>query len=91
MALLKVRRFSQITLPVKIRKKFHLSEGDFLEVEEVKEGILLKPMAVIEREKAWGKVFQAMEGVEEKKSVRKQSLKAKEQEIARLVKASRKK
>lgn len=91
MALLKVRRFSQITLPAKIRKKLHLSEGDFLEVEEVKEGILLKPMAVMEREKAWENVFQAMEEVKEKKPVLKRSLKAKEQEIARLVKKSRKK
>ena len=91
MALLKVRRFSQITLPARIRRKFRLSEGDYLEVEEVKEGILLKPVEVVEREKAWEKVFKAMEEVKEKKPARKQSLKAKEQEIARLVKESRKK
>ncbi len=90
MALLKVRRFSQITLPSKIRRKFKLSEGDYLEVEEVKQGILLKPVSVVEKELAWEKVFKAMGEVKEKKTSRK-SLKTKEQEIARLVKESRKK
>ncbi len=91
MAILKVRRFSQITLPSKIRRKFKLSEGDYLEVEEVKQGILLKPVSVVEKEIAWEKVFKAMEGVKEKKKPSKKSLRAKEQEIARLVKGSRKK
>lgn len=90
MAILKVRRFSQITLPSKIRRKFKLSEGDYLEVEEVKQGILLKPVSVVEKELAWEKVFKAMEGIKEKKPSKK-SLKAKEQEIARIVKESRKK
>ena len=35
-----------------MRKKFHLSEGDYLQVEEVKQGILLKPVAVIEKKLA---------------------------------------
>ena len=91
MSLLKVRRFSQITLPAKIRKKFHLSEGDYLEVEEVKQGILLKPVAVVEKELAWEKVFRAIEGVKEKRPIRKQSIKAKEEEITQMVKEYRKK
>ena len=90
MALLKMRRFSQITLPAEIRRRFHLAEGDYLEVEEVKQGILLKPVSVIEREQAWEKVFKAMDGVKDKRPSRK-SHKAKEMEIARLVKESRKK
>ena len=91
MSLLKVRRFSQITLPAKIRKKFHLSEGDYLELEEVKQGILLKPVAVVEKELAWKKVFRAMEGVKEKSPIRKQSIKTKEEGIVRMVKEFRKK
>jgi len=91
MALLKVRQFSQITLPAKIRKKFHLSEGDYLQVEEVKQGILLKPVAVIEKKLAWEKVFKTKERVKEKRRPRKLSIKAKEEEIARMVKESRKK
>ena len=77
MAILKVRRFSQITLPSKIRRKFKLSEGDYLEVEEVKQGILLKPVSVVEKEIAWEKVFKAMEGVKEKKSRLKRALEPK--------------
>lgn len=90
MSLLKVRRFSQITLPAKVRRKFKLSEGDYLEVKEIKEGILLKPVEMVGKELAWEKVFKAMEGVKEKKT-RKQSTKAKEQGIAKMVKESRKK
>lgn len=89
MSLLKVRRFSQITLPSKIRRKFHLVEGDYLEIEEVKQGILLKPVSVVEKEIAWERAFKAMEGVKEKKPSKK-SLKAKEQEISKLIKESRK-
>ena len=90
MSILKVRRFSQITLPAKVRRKFKLSEGDYLEVKEIKEGILLKPVEMVEKEFAWEKVFKAMEGVKENKP-RKRSIKAKEQEITKMVKESRKK
>jgi len=62
MAILKVRRFSQITLPARIRRKFRLSEGDYLEVTEVKEGILLKPVEVVEREKAWERCLRQWKG-----------------------------
>ncbi|MBI5038613.1 MAG: AbrB/MazE/SpoVT family DNA-binding domain-containing protein [Nitrospirae bacterium] len=73
MSLLKVRRFSQITLPAKVRRKFKLSEGDCLKVKEIKEGILLTPVEMVEKELAWEKVFKAMEGVKDKKP-RKQKL-----------------
>jgi AbrB family looped-hinge helix DNA binding protein len=52
MTLLKLRRFFQLTLPAELRKHFHLAEGDYLEAEVVEEGILLKPVRVVEREKA---------------------------------------
>lgn len=91
MVLLKLRRFAQITLPAELRKKFNLSEGDYLEAEIVEEGILLKPVAVIEREKAWEKVFQAMDSVQDTQANHKQSPKAQEEEIAKEVKAFRKK
>ena len=35
----------QITIPNRIRKNFKLEENSVLEVEQVKEGILLKPLA----------------------------------------------
>jgi len=52
MALLKLRRFFQLTLPAELRKHFHLAEGDYLEAEAVEEGILLKPVRIVERKKA---------------------------------------
>jgi AbrB family looped-hinge helix DNA binding protein len=52
MALLKLRRFFQLTLPAELRKQFHLTEGDYLEAEADEQGILLKPVRVVERKKA---------------------------------------
>jgi AbrB family looped-hinge helix DNA binding protein len=52
MALLKLRRFFQLTLPAALRKQLHLAEGDYLEAEAVEQGILLKPVRVVERKKA---------------------------------------
>ena len=47
MDLVKVRRHFQITLPGSLRKKFDINEGDYMEVEDKKEGILIKPVRVI--------------------------------------------
>ena len=47
MDLVKVRRHFQITLPGSLRKKFNINEGDYMEVEDKKEGILIKPVRVI--------------------------------------------
>jgi AbrB family looped-hinge helix DNA binding protein len=65
MALLKLRRFLQLTLPAELRTQFHLTEGDYLEAEAVEQGILLKPVRVVERKKARegaGKVRDRMQG-----------------------------
>jgi AbrB family looped-hinge helix DNA binding protein len=91
MALVKVKRFAQVTLPPDLRKRFNLTEGDYLEAEAVKEGILLKPVTVIERERAWDKVFGAMKSVKDRKPNRKQGPKEQEEEIASWVKDFRKK
>ena len=37
MALLKLRRFFQLTLPAEVRKQFHLAEGDYIEAEAARE------------------------------------------------------
>jgi AbrB family looped-hinge helix DNA binding protein len=50
MALVKVRRAAQITLPREIRDAAHLSEGDYLEAELTSEGILLRPVSIGSRE-----------------------------------------
>lgn len=44
--LIRIRRFSQVTLPVELRKQFRLSEGDFLEATTTRDGILLTPVLI---------------------------------------------
>ena len=90
MALLKLRRFFQLTLPAELRKKFNLAEGDYLEAEAVEGGILLKPVAVVDRKKAWNQVFEVMERVHARQPQSKKSPEQQEQEIAEMVKDFRK-
>ncbi|MBL8192765.1 MAG: AbrB/MazE/SpoVT family DNA-binding domain-containing protein [Blastocatellia bacterium] len=49
-SLLKIKKWSQITLPVEIRTELNLSEGDYLEIEKVEEGILLRPVVFQQKE-----------------------------------------
>jgi AbrB family looped-hinge helix DNA binding protein len=90
MPLVKIKRFSQVTLPPEVRRKFNLNEGDYLEAEAVADGILLKPVTVIERKKAWNRLFDVLDGVEEQKTKRKKTAKQQEEEIAEMVKDFRK-
>ncbi|WP_258112660.1 AbrB/MazE/SpoVT family DNA-binding domain-containing protein [Alicyclobacillus sp. SP_1] len=46
MTLSKVTRNGQITIPKSIREKLHLEEGDYVEVIDGQEGILLRPKKV---------------------------------------------
>lgn len=51
MALVKLRRAAQITLPLDIRDAARLKEGDYLEAEVTSAGtILLRPVNISERE-----------------------------------------
>jgi AbrB family looped-hinge helix DNA binding protein len=51
MALVKVRRAAQITLPRDIREAAGLEEGDYLEAEVTENGsILLRPVSIAGRE-----------------------------------------
>jgi AbrB family looped-hinge helix DNA binding protein len=51
MALVKVRRAAQITLPREIREAARLEEGDYLEAEVTENGsILLRPVSIAGRE-----------------------------------------
>jgi bifunctional DNA-binding transcriptional regulator/antitoxin component of YhaV-PrlF toxin-antitoxin module len=49
MPLRKVRRFYQVSLPAKLSKKFGIAERDYVEMEPVAEGILVKPVTVTQR------------------------------------------
>ncbi len=50
MALVKLRRAAQITLPQELREAFDLKEGDYLEAQVTASGILLSPVSINKRE-----------------------------------------
>ncbi len=50
MALVKLRRAAQITLPQELREAFDLKEGDYLEAQATESGILLSPVSIKRRE-----------------------------------------
>jgi AbrB family looped-hinge helix DNA binding protein len=63
MALVRLLRGGQVTLPADVRQKLRLAQGDYLEAEIVESGVLLKPVSVVEREKAWQRVLEAPKAV----------------------------
>ena len=58
-----VKTHGQITLPMGLRRIFGIDEGDIMEVKRTKEGILLKPKAVVDKSQAyfWAKEWQEKE------------------------------
>jgi AbrB family looped-hinge helix DNA binding protein len=49
----KIQRNFQVTIPAEIRKRAHLEVGDLVEFELREDGILMKPMQIIEKSQAW--------------------------------------
>jgi len=47
MALVKVKQHYQITIPQELRKEFHLTVGDFMEIENENGEIVLRPVKMI--------------------------------------------
>ena len=90
MALLRLRRSAQITLPAELRKQFNLAEGDYLEAEAVKDGILLRPVSIMEREKARKQLIAVMDRVHAKMPPSTKSAAEEEEEITREIKEHRK-
>lgn len=48
-----VRKRGQLTLPAKLRKAYHIDEGDIVEVEMTEEGILIRPKKLVDSSQAW--------------------------------------
>lgn len=90
MTLVKILRSGQVTLPAALRKQFNLMEEEYLEAEVVKEGILLKPVTVIARQKAGKALVQVLHRVHARHSASALSAEAQEELIAKEVKAARK-
>lgn len=89
MALVKVKRFAQVTLPPDLRKRFNLIEGDYLEAAAIDEGILLKPVTVVERKKAWDRVSKVLRKVHAQQPLSKLAPREQEEEISREIKRFR--
>jgi AbrB family looped-hinge helix DNA binding protein len=63
MALVRLLHGGQVILPVEMREKLQVEEGDYLEAEVVEGGMLLKPISAAEREKAWQRLLDAHKSV----------------------------
>lgn len=88
MPLLRVRRAAQLTLPAEIRRALKLKPGDYLEATIVKDGILLKPVSVVQRAKAWSDIVNVKASVRAVKPFR-GTTRGQERSIAREVKRMR--
>jgi AbrB family looped-hinge helix DNA binding protein len=63
MTVIKIRERAQITLPAELRKALKVGQGDYLEAEVVEGGVMLKPIAFVDREAAKARVKEAMDTV----------------------------
>ena len=91
MALMRVRRMAQLTLPVEVRRALNVQEGDYLEATIVKDGVLLKPVSVVQRKRAWQRIEEITSRVRDLKPSRRKSNREEEEEIADSIKEFRRK
>jgi AbrB family looped-hinge helix DNA binding protein len=89
MALMRVRRMAQLTLPAEVRRALNVQEGDFLEATIVKDGVLLKPVSIVERERGWEGMTRAASQVTDLEPNPDEDITAEEEKIAEEVKAHR--
>ncbi len=89
MALVRLLRTGQITLPAELRRRFKLGAGDYLEAAATEEGILLKPVEVVDRRQALERMFAAKARVKPTPEQAKKSPEEQEREIFDEVKAMR--
>ena len=59
----RVQKNKNVTLPMWVIRRFHVGPGDFLQLQETRNGILLKPGRLIDPSQAyfWTKEWQAGE------------------------------
>jgi AbrB family looped-hinge helix DNA binding protein len=91
MALMRVRRMAQLTLPAEVRRALNVQEGDYLQAEVVAGGVLLKPVAVVERKRAWQRIEKAAGRVRRNEPLAIEDNEAEEEAIAADVNAMRRK
>jgi AbrB family looped-hinge helix DNA binding protein len=89
MARVRLHRGGKVTLPVDVRQKLKLAQGDYLEAEVVESGVLLKPVSDIERPQALEQIFAAKASVRPTPEQARKSPEDQEREIFEEVKAMR--
>lgn len=89
MTLMRVRRAAQLTLPADVCRALNVQEGDFLDAEIVKDGVLLKPVAVGERQRAWARISGASAQVVDREPDESESIQATEEAIAESIREFR--
>jgi AbrB family looped-hinge helix DNA binding protein len=93
MSLMRVRAAAQLTLPADVRKALNVQEGDYLEAEIVDQGVLLKPVSVVARDRrrqqAWKRIEKVTARVKPLKPGMHKSVREEEQWIAEQVVKSR--
>lgn len=91
MSLVRVRRMAQLTLPAEVRRALDVKEGDYLEAEIVEDGVLLRPVAVVERQRAWQGIAHAVSQVRDLEAKSGEDNEQAEAEIVEMVKEHRRK
>ena len=89
MTLLRVRRAAQLTLPADVRQALNVQEGDYLEAKIVDGGVMLKPVSVVERRRAWKSIEANVSKVRDRGGRPSVSDKSEEEAIADEVSAAR--
>ena len=51
--LIQLRKKAQLTLPLSVRRKLGIEEGDFMDVRVEDNEIVLKPKKLIDKDQAW--------------------------------------
>lgn len=51
--LVQVRKKAQLTLPLSVRRKLGIEEGDFMDVRIQNNEIVMKPKKLIDKDQAW--------------------------------------
>ncbi|MEA2872200.1 MAG: Antidote-toxin recognition MazE, bacterial antitoxin [Hyphomicrobiales bacterium] len=93
MALMRVRRAAQLTLPAEVRQALNVKEGDYLDAQIVKDGVLLRPVSMANRDaeshRAWQEIQEIMSRVKDLEPTPNEDPSAREEWIAEIVKEFR--
>jgi AbrB family looped-hinge helix DNA binding protein len=61
MTLVRLRERAQITLPQEVRDALKLKQGDYLDAEVVEGQLVLKPVTVVARDEARGRLLEMLD------------------------------